>query len=243
MSTQTSKIVYDLSQLIIQGKLGPDETVAEGELAEKFGVSRTPVRQALAVLNQVGLLQKSSGRSYKVRRFAHQQILDAIEVRAVLEGLAVRSVAENKTGSRVLRELDACLAQESGILEQMEASGLTPKLVGQYYTLNSRFHGVLLQGAQNEALVSALEVANRVPFVSVGSLARYKELGDARSIRDELRFFTYSHMQHGEIVDAIRAGQGARAEAVMRSHALLSERNISIDLPPPIPGISEKLPP
>jgi GntR family transcriptional regulator of vanillate catabolism len=239
MSTQTSKIVYDLSQLIIQGELGPDETVAEAQLAEKFGVSRTPVRQALAVLNQEGLLQKSSGRSYKVRRFAHQEIVNAIEVRSVLEGLAVRSVAENKTGSRVLRELDTCLTQESGILENMEANGLTPKTVRQYYTLNSRFHAVIIHGAQNEALASALEIANRIPFVSVGSLARYKDLGDAKSVREELRFFIYSHMQHSDIVDAIRAGQGARAESLMREHALLGIRNISLDQPLALSGVPE----
>lgn len=231
MSTQTSKIVFDVSQLIIQGELAPDETVTETQLAEKFGVSRTPVRQALALLHREGLLQKSTGRSYKVRRFAHQEILDAIEVRGVLEGLAARSVAEYKTGLRVVRELDACLSQEAGILEEMESHGLSPKIVQQYYTLNSRFHALIVQGAQNEALSGALEVASRIPFVSVGSLARYKNLGDGRADRDELHFFIYSHMQHADIVEAIRSGQGARAEALMRAHAQLGTRHLSMDTP------------
>jgi GntR family transcriptional regulator of vanillate catabolism len=232
MSTQTSKIVFDLSQLIIQGELAPDESVTETQLAQKFGVSRTPVRQALALLNREGLLQKSTGRSYKVRRFAHQEILDAIEVRGVLEGLAVKNLAEFKTGIRVVRELDACLAQEAGVLDEMESRGLSPKLVQQYYTLNSRFHGLIIQGSQNEALIGALEIANRIPFVSVGSLARYKNLGDSKIDRDELHFFIYSHMQHAEIVDAIRLGQGARAEALMRAHAGLGARHLSMDPAP-----------
>jgi GntR family transcriptional regulator, vanillate catabolism transcriptional regulator len=234
-ATRVSKIVYDLSQLIIQGELGPDEIVGEVQLAEKFGVSRTPIRQALAILNEEGLVQKSSGRSYKVRRFAHQEILDAIEVRCVLEGLAVRSVAEHKSGARVVRELDACLSQGSDIVQDMETKGLSPKAIDRYYTLNSRFHAIILQGAQNDALRGALEIANRVPFVSVGSLARYKNFGDERSARREIRYFVHSHMQHCEMVEAIRAGQGARAEAVMRSHAQISVRNITIQLPP-MPG-------
>jgi GntR family transcriptional regulator of vanillate catabolism len=239
MSTQTSKIVYDLSQLIIQGALGPGETVTEEHVAERFAVSRTPVRQALIILLQVGLLQRSAGRSFTVRRFAHQEILNAIEVRAVLEGLAIRSVAEHKNSGRVLRELDACLAHEVSLIERMEHAGLTTELIAQYYNSNTRFHGIILQGAVNETLINALEAVSRIPFVSVGSLARFKDVTDEHSLRMELRYFIYSHLQHNEMVMAIREGQGARAEAVMRSHALLSTRNLNIELPEPFKRLIE----
>src|SRR5262249_38435689 len=88
---------------------------------------------------------------------------------------------------------------------------------------------IIIQGAQNETLAGALEVAYRVPFVSVGSLARYKSQLEAKDVRQELRYFIYSHMQHREIADAIRAGQGARAEALMREHAQLAVRNIQLE--------------
>lgn len=237
MSTQTSKIVYDLSQQIMRGELAPDATLGEAQLAESFGVSRTPIRQALAILSDEGLLKKSSGRSYKVRRFAPKEMLDAIDVRGVLEGLAARHAAENKIGSRVARELDACIAQESEILQTLESQGFTAKTIYQYFTINSRFHNVIIQGAQNETLASALEVANRVPFVSVGSLARYKSQLEPKDIRQELRYFVYSHMQHREIADAIRAGQGARAEALLREHAQLAVRNIDLESGEGVDGV------
>jgi GntR family transcriptional regulator, vanillate catabolism transcriptional regulator len=229
MSTQTSKIVYDISQQIMRGELAPDATLGEAQLAQSFGVSRTPIRQALAILSDEGLLKKSSGRSYKVRRFAPKEMLDAIDVRGVLEGLAARHAAESKIGARVARELDACLAQEEQILATLESEGFKAKTIYQYFTINSRFHNVIIQGAQNETLAGALEVANRVPFVSVGSLARYKSQLETKDIRQELRYFVYSHMQHREIADAIRAGQGARAEALLREHAQLAVRNIDLE--------------
>lgn len=234
MGTQTSRIVYDLSQEIIRGELGPDSALAEEQLAERFGVSRTPIRQALAILSEEGLLRKAGGRSYRVRRFAPKEMLDAIEVRGVLEGLAARHLAENKIGPRIVRELDTCLAQEEELLGTLETNGFSPQLIYQYFTLNSRFHRIIVQGAQNDALLTSIEVATRVPFVAVGSLARYKANLDPKDLRLELRFFVYSHMQHREIVDAIRAGQGARAEALMREHAQLAVRNIDLEAGDPL---------
>lgn len=247
MGTQTSKIVYDLTQEIIRGELGPDATLAEEQLAERFGVSRTPIRQALSMLSEEGLLEKAGGRSYRVRRFAPREMLEAIEVRGALEGLAARQVAENKIGLPVLRELDMCLAQEERLLASCETEGLTPQTVSQYFTLNSRIHRIIVQGAQNGALSSSIEAANRVPFVAVGSLARYKANLEPKDLRLELQFFAYGHMQHLEIVDAIRGGQGTRAEALMREHAQLAVRNIGLeagdptDVPDPLsPGGTEE---
>jgi GntR family transcriptional regulator of vanillate catabolism len=237
VSTQTSKIVYDISQQIIRGELEPDSTLGEAQLAQSFGVSRTPVRQALAILSSEGLLMKSNGRSYKVRRFAPKEMMDAIDVRGVLEGLAARQAAENKMGTRIARELDACLAQEAEILTTLETQGFTAKTVYQYFTINSRFHQIIVHGAQNETLANALDVVNRVPFVSTGSLARYKSQLEPKDVRQELRYFIYSHMQHREIADAIRASQGARAEALLREHAQLGVRNIQLDSAERIMGV------
>lgn len=229
MATHTSKIVYDLTQAIVRGELVPDTVLTEGELAERFGVSRTPVRQALAILNQEGLLRRSKGRSYTVRRFGPKEMLDAIDVRGVLEGLAVRQVIEHKMGGiRVVRELDNFLAIEEDLVRKMETDGLNAKLVYQYFTLNTRFHRTIIQGAQNDALASALDAVYKIPFVAVGSLARYKSQLEVKDERRELRFFVYSHMQHTDIVEAIRAGQGARAERLMIEHAQLAARNIEM---------------
>src|SRR5690606_29161174 len=74
-SNQTSRVVYQLSQLIIRGELLPGEKLAEIPLAERFGVSRTPIRHALSVLHREGLLIRgNSGRSYVLRRFCPAEV-------------------------------------------------------------------------------------------------------------------------------------------------------------------------
>lgn len=227
METRTSKIVYDLSQDILRGELPPNATLVEEQLAARFSVSRTPIRQALSVLHDEGLLQKS-GRSFRVRQFGPKEMLDAIEVRGVLEGLAAREVTEHKIGTRVVRELELCLSEAEEVIKAMESTGLDEDLVFQYFALNSRFHSTITHGAQNDALTGALEVVNRVPFVSAGTLARHKPKLGGKDEERELRYFVFGHMQHREITDAIRAGQGARAEKLMSEHAQLAVRNIDI---------------
>ena len=229
MTTYASKIVYDITQAIVRGELFPDQVLTEAELADRFKVSRTPVRQAIAILAGEGMLRRSSGRSYTVRRFGPKEMLDAIDVRGALEGLAVREVIEHKMGgAHVVRELDNCLALEEEVLAAMETQGLDENSVYQYFAINSRFHKAIIQGAHNDALIGALEAVYKIPFVSAGSLARYKSQLQPKDHKEELRYFVYSHMQHLDIVDAIRAGQGARAEKLMTEHAQLAARHIHL---------------
>src|SRR5690606_38449570 len=120
-SNQTSRVVYQLSQLIIRGELLPGEKLAEIPLAERFGVSRTPIRHALSVLHREGLLIRgNSGRSYVVRRFSLEEILNAIEVRSVLEGLAAREVAQGRKPRGLLRELEALVVEGGEVVEEIE---------------------------------------------------------------------------------------------------------------------------
>lgn len=225
-----SRIVYQLSQLIVRGELVAGEKLAEIGLAERFGVSRTPIRQALAVLEQEGLLVRDASRSYIVRHFSLQEILDAIEVRAALEGLAARSLAERRLPWGLLRQIESVLAEGDETIVEIETNGLTPQLTARYYAANARFHHGIIEGAQNSAITAALDVANKIPFVSVGSMARYDDAvdDDPATVREKLRLLLYSHMQHQDIFEALKAGQPGRAEQLMREHAHLGIRNLHL---------------
>jgi GntR family transcriptional regulator of vanillate catabolism len=235
-SNHASKIVYQLSQLIVQGDVVAGEKLTEIPLAERFGVSRTPVRQALAVLEQEGLLVRDAGRSYVVRHFTLEEILDAIEVRSVLEGLAARDVAQRRLPWSVARELETVLAEEEEVVLEIERLGLTAQLTEQYFNCNGRFHRAITAGANNRAIVTALEVTGKIPFGSVGSIARYGDSADDDEVRtrEKLRLILHSHLQHQDVFEAIRAGHPARAEALMREHAHLAIRNLRLrdDYPP-----------
>jgi GntR family transcriptional regulator of vanillate catabolism len=230
-ANQTSRVVYQLSQLIIRGEFVPGERLAEIPLAERFGVSRTPIRHALSVLEKEGLLIRGdSGRSYTVRRFRLEEILDAIEVRAVLEGLAAREVAQGRKPRGLLRELEALLEEASEIIEQIEIQGATGSLTEKYFSINTRFHQAIVDGANNQALAGALAHIGKIPFVSVGSIARYNDTSgdDPGAARLKVRHILLSHMQHESLLEAIMDGQAGRAEALMREHGQLGVRNLHL---------------
>src|SRR5215813_12762036 len=94
MNRHQTRAIVRIREMILRGQLTSGRRVAEAPLAEMLGMSRTPVRQALPVLAQEGLLAEHETRGYVVRGFTTADILDAIDLRGVLEGLAARRVAE-----------------------------------------------------------------------------------------------------------------------------------------------------
>ena len=95
--------------MILNGALKPGERLAEIPLAERLEVSRTPVRHALALLDAEGLITSAGARGYEVRRFKVREILDAIDVRGALEGMAARLVANNGATRGLRATLEGCL--------------------------------------------------------------------------------------------------------------------------------------
>ena len=91
---QTVKALLGIRELILSGELPPGARISELAVVERIGVSRTPVRAALARLQEEGLLEPIASRGYAVRAFSEVEIRDAIEVRGTLEGLAARFAAE-----------------------------------------------------------------------------------------------------------------------------------------------------
>ena len=91
---QTTRALLRLREMILSGEFAPGERMSELRLVKRLGVSRTPLRLALATLEHEGLLQGLKSRGYVVREFTKADISDAIELRGVLEGTAARFAAE-----------------------------------------------------------------------------------------------------------------------------------------------------
>ncbi|MCX7901965.1 MAG: GntR family transcriptional regulator, partial [Burkholderiaceae bacterium] len=106
---QSVKAQLRLRELIVSGQLRPGQRIAELALVERLGVSRTPVRAALAALHEEGLLEALPGGGYVVRAFSEADIHDAIELRGTLEGLAARLAAERGAAPVLLAEARECL--------------------------------------------------------------------------------------------------------------------------------------
>jgi len=211
MSTQMTEAVVRLREMVLNGKLAPGQRVAEAPLADLLGMSRTPVRQALPLLAQEGLLVENETRGYLVRAFTGAEIADAIDVRGSLEALAVQRVAERGVSKALARDLHRCLEDGDAILAKRR---IEESDEARYAEMNARFHRLILQAAESAIITGAMERIARVPFAGPQALAFDRTRLD--QMYDRLH---YAHRQHHSIVDALESGQPGRADALMREHA------------------------
>ena len=211
MSKPGQTVLVSLRKMIASGELAAGERLMEVPTAERFGVSRMPVRMAFRTLEQEGLLVPFGGRGFQVRSISPHEIAGPVEVRGVLEGLAARQMAEIGVSQEARDELETCLVQGDALF----AKGfVTEDDLEVYHDLNMRLHRVIVEGSGNPAIADALARNDHLPFASVTALAV-----DRNDLVREFRRFNFAHMQHHAVVDALINGQSARAEAIMREHA------------------------
>ena len=198
MMSDTKSGHKDAYALILEaidvGLYGPGDRLVESELADRFGVSRTPIREALQRLETQSLLARD-GRSLIVASLDHNQLAELYLVRAHLEGLAARMAAQHATDEeiRVLRVM----------VEKDE------KLLGDPAALaraNRRFHKQVHLASHNRYLVQQLDLVYRtMALMATTSLAVE---GRGRTALDE----------HDTIITAIEARDGAAAEQALKTH-------------------------
>ena len=206
--------------MILRGEVTPGQRLAEAPLAELLGMSRTPVRQALPLLAQEGLLLEHATRGFVVRAFTASDIVDAIELRGALEGFAVRRLAEQGVSKTVLRALRECLEDGDAILHKRRVEECDE---AHYADMNVRFHTLIVGAAGSPLLSEAMERNNRIPFAGAQAVAF-----DKSNLDQMYDLLSYAHRQHHVIVDAVVAGHSARAEALMREHANSTKASINV---------------
>jgi GntR family transcriptional regulator of vanillate catabolism len=196
--------------MILRGELEPGERLAEVALAERLGVSRTPIRQALPALAREGLLAAAGRRGFVVRSFSPQDVLDAIETRGLLEGLAARRIAERGAAPELLARLRQCLEEGDKLLGKRRFESADE---ARYSEMNGRFHALIVEGAASRIFADTLAHNDHVPFASARAVAF------SRDPAVLLPVLNYAHRQHHAIVQALENREAARVEALMREHA------------------------
>jgi GntR family transcriptional regulator of vanillate catabolism len=220
LNVQLSQAVVRIREMILRGTLTPGQRVAEAPLAERLGMSRTPVRQALPLLAQEGLLLEHETRGFVVRAFTEADIVDSIDLRGILEGYAVRRLAERGASKSLIRELRACLDDGDALLRKRRVD---ESAEGQYAEFNAQFHQLLVQAADSQILSQAIERNGRIPFAGAQAVAFVKT-----NFEQMYDMFYYAHRQHHGIVEALEAGESARVEALMREHANTAKQSINV---------------
>ena len=211
MKKDKHAVLSILRDKILSGALKQGDRLVEIPTAEMLGVSRTPVPIAFRALEQEGLLTQLPRRGYQVREITNDEIAGSVEVRGVLEGLAARQIVEKGLTSKVIAELKQCLRDGDALFRDRS---FNEEKVQAYVEMNRKFHDVLVKGSQNNAIAMALQINEHMPMASVSSLVFNPDESD----REYERLY-YAHQQHHDIVQAIEAGQGARAESLMKEHA------------------------
>ena len=222
LTGQAGRALMEVRALIFAGQLRPHDRLAEIPLAEQLGMSRTPVRLALAALEKEGLVVPAAGGGFLVRAFSAREIDDAIAVRGQLEGMAARLVAEHGVTRALSRTLHEALQAGDRALA---GTALDAAALDAYTAMNTTLHGAILEAAGNAALSRALAMVEALPFASASALV--PSPGSAPS---RLRLLTYAHEQHHRLVEALEAGQGSRAESIASEHADNARRNLALIL-------------
>jgi len=176
------------------GTFRPGDRLVESDLAERFGVSRTPIREALQRLETQSLLSRD-GRSLIVASLDHNQMAELYVVRSELEGLAARLAARHATEEEVrfLREL----------VEEDQARVDDPAALAQ---TNRKFHRQVHLASHNRYLVQQLDLLYR----SMALMATTSLSAEGRSAR--------ALAEHAEIVEAVAEGDSNRAAEALRGH-------------------------
>ena len=204
------QVVNEIREMILADELAAGEKLTEVSMSERMGVSRTPIREALIVLAEEGLVEYRPNRGYSVREFTVKYVVDAYITREAIESVACRLAAEKGPSEDVRAEMMTLLADADRLLS---LGGLKQEYKPALRENNHRFHQLIFQTADNEVLTQALQTATNIPYSSSRVAHWFRE--DDPDGLFSLRAF---HAQHHAIFKAICNGEGYRAETIMRSH-------------------------
>lgn len=184
---------------IVEGRLEPGQRLKEEELARELGISRTPIREALLVLQTEGLVDAAPNRGASVRAYDAADLEDLYLLRAVLESFAARLAAARISGEEVAELRASC--ERFGALR---ATDDVTELVRE----NVRFHDVILAAARSERLAQMVRSVIALPLV-YRSYIWYSP--DQKLI---------SEHYHRQLTAALAGHEAERAELVMKEHVL-----------------------
>lgn len=189
---------------ILQGHLHPGDELRESVLAERLGVSRTPIREALLSLEAAGLVEAPRGRSARVRKRTPEDLMKAYELRAVIEAYAAGQAAKVIQREAVDLLIASC--------ERFEAN-LAAEDAGVLVRENQLFHSLIHQNCDNPRLPPVVRQLTEMPLV-YSAYAWYSR--DRRVL---------SHKQHIAMTEAFERRDSGEAERIMHEHILDAMRS------------------
>lgn len=198
--TLREKILETIRDAILKGSLKPGERVSEPELAERFGISRTPIREAFRQLESEGYLQVIPRKGAVVASLSERDIEEFYAIKILLEGFAARMAAEKLTEKDIER-LESINERLAKIAKDGD--------VKNFFRVHNEFHEVFIKAAGNEKLY---EMINHL-------VMRFKRLRLA-SLSQPGRM-EVSVEEHRNMIEAFKKHDGERADSLVRHAATI----------------------
>jgi DNA-binding GntR family transcriptional regulator len=195
-----TEIAQAIEDRIVKGIYPPGDRLDESGLAEEFGVSRTPVREAILALVAKEFLEQRTRKGVFVTELSLEDLFEAYEVAAELEGLAAR-LAARRLGPDERLDLERLHLDMGSALESGDRQ--------RYLDLDERFHQLIVSAARNEVLSKHIAICRaRIAPVRRSSIAAIRRIDDA-------------YAEHGALIDAVLSGDSESADRVMHAHVSL----------------------
>ena len=205
MARTADKLISNIRKEVSSGILKPGDQLEVNALAERFGVSRTPIREAIRTLVESGVLETRPRKGSFVRVLSAKQLLDLFQVAAELEGMACRLAALSLTKENVE-------AIERGLAKCIQAAEVQNN--AEYAMANLDFHTAIHNASGNDWLIEQLRQL-QINLNSYRTMP-YEIRGRLKKSTDE----------HKIICDAILSGDGEHACNLMRDHMMLQGKRL-----------------
>jgi len=198
--TLREKILETIRDAILKGHLKPGEKVAEPELAERFGISRTPIREAFRQLESEGYLTVIPRKGAVVAALSEQDVQEYYAIKSILEGYAAELAADRLSGKELLK-----LEAINDRLKRLAAEGD----VKAFYRVHNEFHDLFLKAAGNTKLYELIKQLgmkfNRLRMASLSVEGR----------------MNISVSEHDKLLEAFRTHDGSLAENLVKKTAAI----------------------
>lgn len=198
--TLREKILETIRDAILKGSMKPGERVSEPELAERFGISRTPIREAFRQLESEGYLEVIPRKGAVVASLSERDIEEFYAIKIILEGFAARMAAEKLT-VKDLERLESINERLGQIAKEGD--------VKNFFRVHNEFHEVFIKAAGNEKLYEMIsQLVMRFKRLRLASLAQPGRM-------------EISVEEHRNMIEAFRNHDGERADSLVRHAATI----------------------
>ncbi|AHK46686.1 MULTISPECIES: GntR family transcriptional regulator [Ensifer] len=204
------EVAQALRERIYAGVYAPGATLRQERIAAEFGISRTPLREALRVLERDGLVVNKPGSGVRVATADLPKLLDAYAVREAMDGVAARNAAERATASEI-KALAKQIDQQQKVVERWDP--------GAYTQSNVVFHEAIVSASRNASLAS------------LGPLLRMTSQVFAPAFSLSSERASTAVAEHRLIVEAIAARDPDQAEKLARAHIHATAMRLKTLLP------------